>query len=313
MREPDKFAVLTALAYAYGFGAGIDWLTTRSGGTAARIGAIALAGALPLTYTPNLLGGLGGQVRASTVPSSWSVAERLVGPDTALFLPWSEYFPTPFTDQRMIQNPAALYFPGTVLASQNPGSGYAFTAEDPEHVFLDTVLGPTANRRTTRAALAGLGVSFVVLAKVAGWRAFTDVVDAPGIRLVYASPTLNLYSVTPTAAETRDDRRVRRLDPVDYQVLPGQPGVVALPVPYAPGWAIDGRPAVELADGRAGVLAPAGGGIAHYGPSGGVIASEIASVAAAVAVAAAAFLERRRRRRHPANRMVAECNYSVTH
>jgi hypothetical protein len=213
----------------------------------------------------------------------------------------------------MIQNPAALYFPGTVLASQNPGSGYAFTAEDPEHVFLDTVLGPPANRRTTRAALAGLGVSFVVLAKVAGWRAFTDVVDAPGIRLVYASPTLNLYSVTPTAAETRDDRRIRRLDPVDYQVLPGQPGVVGLPVPYAPGWAIDGRPAVELADGRAGVLAPAGGGIAHYGPSGGVIASEIASVAAAVAVAAAAFLERRRRRRHPANRIVAECNYSVTH
>ena len=40
---------------------------------------------------------------------------------TVLFLPWREYFPTPFTDQRMIANPAALSFSGTVLASQNPG------------------------------------------------------------------------------------------------------------------------------------------------------------------------------------------------
>jgi len=299
MREPDKFAVLTALAYAYGFGWGIDWLTTRSGGRGARIGAIALAGALPLSYTPNLLGGLGGQVKASTVPSSWSVAERLAGSGTVLFLPWSEYFPTPFTDQRMIANPAALYFPGTVLVSQNPGSGYAFTAEDPEHAFLDTVIGPPADPRTTRAALAGLGIRFVVLAKVAGWRDFTDVVDAPGIRLLYSSPTLDLYLVIPTARETQDDRRIRRLDPVDYQVLPGRPGVVAIPVPYAPGWEIDGRPAIELADGQAGVRAPAGGGIVHYGPSGGVIASEIGSVAAAVAVAGAALLERRRRMRRP--------------
>jgi hypothetical protein len=297
MREPDKFAVLIALAYAYGFGWGIDWLTTRSSGRGAQIGAIALAGVLPLTYTPSLLGGLGGQVKASTVPSSWSVAERLVGPDTVLFLPWREYFPTPFTDQRMIANPADQYFGGTVLMSQNPGSGYAFTAEDPEHVFLDKVIGPPVDPQTTRAALAGLGIRFVVMAKVADWRDFADVVDVPGIRLVYSSPTLDLFSVRPTAQETQVDRRVRRLGPVDYRVLSGRPGVVALPVPYSPGWAIDGRPAIELADGQAGIAASAAGGIVHYGSSDGVIASELGGIAAAFAVALAAFLERRRRRR----------------
>ena len=297
MREPEKFAVLTALAYAYGFGWGIAWLTTQSRGKGARIAAIALAGVLPLSYTPNLLGGLGGQVKASPLPSSWSFAERIVGQGTVLFLPWREYFPTPFTDQRMIVNPAARYFGGTVLTSQNPGSGYAFTAEDPEHVFLGTVIGPPVDPQTTQAALAGLGVGFVVLAKVADWRDFADVVDVPGIRLVYSSPTLDLFSVRPTAQETNDDRRIRRLDPVDYRVLPGRPGVVALPVPYSPGWAIDGQPAMELADGQAGILAPAAGGIVHFGPSGGVLASEIGSVAAALAVACAAFIERRRRRR----------------
>jgi hypothetical protein len=297
MREPDKFAVLIALAYAYGFGDGVAWLTLQSRGKGARFAAVALAGVLPLVYTPNLFGGLGGQVKGSTIPPSWSVAEHLVGQDTVLFLPWREYFATPFTDKRAIVNPAALYLAGNVLVSQDPGAGYAFSAEDPEHVFLDKVIGPPVDPQTTQAALDALGIRFVVLAKVADWRDFADVVDAPGIRLVYSSPTLDLFSVRPTAQEITDDRRIRRLDPVDYQVLPGRPGVVALPVAYSPGWAIDGRPAMELADGQAGALAPAAGGIVHYGPSGGVIASEIGSVGAALAVAIAAFIERRRRRR----------------
>jgi len=297
MREPDKFAVLIALAYAYGFGQGIAWAILQSRAKGPRFAAIALAGVLPLIYTPNLFGGLGGEVKASSFPSSWSVAERLVGQDTALFLPWREYFPTPFTDQRMIVNPAAQYFGGNVLLSQDPGSGYAFAAQDPEHVFLDRVIGPPIDPQTAQAALAGLGVRFVVLAKVADWRGFADVADVPGIRLVYSSPTLDLFSVRPTARETRDDRRIRRLDPVDYQVLPGHPGVVALPVPYSAGWAIDGKPAIELADGQVGVLAPAGGGIVHFGPAGGVLGSEIGSVVAVLAVGCAAFIERRRRRR----------------
>ncbi|MCW2930938.1 MAG: hypothetical protein JWM19_1900 [Actinomycetia bacterium] len=297
MREPDKFAVLVALAYAYGFGRGIAWLTTRGRRKVARVAVAALAIALPFAYTPNLLGGLGGQVKASEFPSAWSFASRLAGRATVLFLPWQEYFPTPFTDQRMIANPAALYFAGTVLTSQNPGSGYAFAAEDPEHVFLDKVLGPPVDLQRTRIALAGLGVRFIALAKVADWRDFARVGDAPGIRLVYSSPSLDLFAVRPTAQETRDDHRIRSLDLVDYRVLPGRPGVVALPVPYSQGWTLDGHPAERLADGQAGILAPAGGGVVHYGPSSGVLASEIGSLAAALAAAGVAFFERRRRAR----------------
>ena len=297
MREPDKFAVLIAFTYAYGFGQGIAWLALQSRGKRARFAAIALAGVLPLIYTPNLFDGLGGQVKASTLPPSWSVAERLVGQGTVLFLPWREYFATPFTDQRTIVNPADQYFGGTVLISQDPGSGYAFGAEDPEHVYLNKVIGPPVDPRTTQAVLAGLGIRFVVLAKVTDWRDFADVVDVPGIRLVYSSPTLDLFSVRPSAQEITDASRIRRIDPVDYQVLPGHPGVIALPVPYSSGWAIDGRPATELADGQAGIFAPAGGGVVHYGPSSGVIASEIGSIAAALVVACVAYIEGRRRRR----------------
>ncbi len=148
-----------------------------------------------------------------------------------------------------------------------------------------------------RAALAGLGITFIALAKVAGWQDYADVVAAPGIHLVFSSPEIALYSVKTTAQETAEEQRVRRLDPVDYQIRPGAPGVVALPVAYSPGWVIDGQPAIELSDGQAGVRAPAAGGVAHYAPSSGVLASEAGSVAAALAAAVAAWIERRRRRR----------------
>jgi hypothetical protein len=212
-----------------------------------------------------------------------------------LFLPWHEYFPTPFTDQRVIANPAAFYFAGTVLTSQNPGSGYGFAAEDPEHVFLDKVLGPPVDLQRTDVALADLGIRFIALAKVADWRDFDRVRDAPGIHLVYSSPSLDLFSITPTVQEIRDDRRIRVLDPVDYRVLPGDPGVVAVPVPYSQGWTLDGHPAIRLADGQTGILAPAGGGVVHYGPASGVLASEVGSLAAVLVVAGIAFFERRRR------------------
>ena len=295
MREPDKFAVLVALAYAYGFGWGIAWLTRRSQLKVARLAGAVLAIAVPLAGTPNLFGGLGGQVTASEIPASWSVAARLAGPATVLFLPWHEYFPTPFTGQRVIANPAASYFAGTVLTSQDPGPGYAFTAEDPEHAFLDQVLGPAAGRPRAGIALGGLGVRFVALAKVADWRHFAWVGGEPGIRLVYSSPSLDLFSVRPTARETRDDRRVRPLDLVSYRVLPGPPGLVVLPVPYSPGWTLDGHPAERLADGQAAVRAPAGGGVARYGPSRDALASEIGSLAAVLAIAGVAVFERRRR------------------
>jgi hypothetical protein len=295
MREPDKFAVLVALAYACGFGWGIAWLATRSRQQVARAAPAALAMILPLAYTPNLIGGLAGQVKGSELPTSWSAAAHLAGHGTVLLLPWQEYLPTPFTGGRVIASPAAYYFAGTVLASQDPGPGYAFAAEDPEHAFLDQLLGPPADPHRARTALADLGIRFIALAKMAGWRDFSWVGDAPGISLVYSSPSIDLFAVRPTPEETRDARRVRSLDLADYRILPGHPGVIPLPVPYTRGWTVDGHPARRLADGQAGILAPANGGVAHYGPAGGALASELGSLAAALAVAGAALIDRRSR------------------
>jgi hypothetical protein len=79
--------------------------------------------------------------------------------------------------------------------------------------------------------------------------------------------------------------------------LPGTCSAVAVPSPYSPSWTLNSHPAVRLAEGQAGIVARAGGGVVHYNPSGGIIASEIVSLAAALALAGITFLERRKRAR----------------
>ena len=238
---------------AYGFGWGVVWLTARSRQKVARVAPAALAIALPHAYTPNLFGASAARLRRarSRRPGrslrDWSVATRCCcchGTSTSRHH-------SPATERSRTRR--RYYITGAVLTSEIPGRGYAFAAEDSEHVFIDRLLGPPVDRQRLRAALTSLGVRYIALAKVADWRQFASVADAPGIRLKYSSPSIDLYSVRPTAKEIRDDLRVRALDPVHYRVLPGHPGTVALPVPYSRDWAFDGHPATRLADGQAGV------------------------------------------------------------
>ena len=70
MREPDKFAVLAALAYACGFGWGLAWLTTRARQQAARLALPALAIALPLASR------IGAATDRTPSSSSWSTSAQ---------------------------------------------------------------------------------------------------------------------------------------------------------------------------------------------------------------------------------------------
>ena len=293
MREPDKFAVLVALAYAYGFGWGIAWLTNRSRQKVAQIAAAALAIALPLVYTPNLLGGLGGQVMASELPSSWSIASRIAGQDTVLFLPWHEYFPTPFTDQRVIANPAALYFAGTVLPARIPALVTALPPRTPST--------SSSTRCSDRQLTCNGRVShspprrrFVALAKVADWRDFAQVGDAPGIRSRTQTPhstsslsrrpprrhTTTSGSVSLTSLITGSFPVLQVLSPSPFPSRKAGHSTAIRPYGSPTGKWVSSRQQEE---------------VAHYGPSSGVLAGEIGSLAAALAVAGIAFFERRRR------------------
>jgi hypothetical protein len=124
----------------------------------------------------------------------------------------------------------------------------------------------------------------------------------PGVRLAYSAPALELFAVGPVPAVSAGLGRVQRVDPVDYHIAAGPPGLVALPVAYAPGWSLGSHQGEQLVDGELGIEAPGSGGIVGYGPSTGVIASELASVAVVLAMLTYRLRRRRRRGATPPSR-----------
>ena len=71
MREPQKFLVLSALAYAVFFGWGVERLARSVASAKRATVAAGVAGvALPLLYCPTIFWGLAGQISPSTVPPS---------------------------------------------------------------------------------------------------------------------------------------------------------------------------------------------------------------------------------------------------
>ncbi|MHB8505536.1 MAG: hypothetical protein ACYDEN_07435, partial [Acidimicrobiales bacterium] len=296
MRESEKFSVLLLLSYCVAFAWGVEQIGVGGHRQVRRWLPLLVALALPVAYTPNLFGGLGGHVHGSEAPAAWGEAARLVGDQASLVLPWHQYFATPLAGGRVVSNPAAFYFRGPVVEGGDPGPGYAFGPEDHEHRLLDRLLTSPLQTAALGADLRSLGVRWIVLEKAADWRSYQWVEQGLALRPVLTSPTLDLFSL-PRTAGTESFGRVARRSPVRYLVRPGPVAVVALPVTYAPGWALGGRPGVELPDGLLGVRSPAEGGVVTFQPFGGVLAAELGSVGVVAALVGLAWHEGRRGRR----------------
>jgi hypothetical protein len=173
MREPEKFSAVVALAYAIGFGFGVDALATRlDTKTAVRVAAAVLL-ALPLAYTPTIFGGLDGQLHATDYPASWAAANRLMGrgPGKILFLPWHEYLAFGFTHHQVIANPAGGYFSRTVIEGDNVEVGTLESdSTSTRSAYLQQLYAAGPSLHAFGHLVAQLGVRYVVLADTVDYR-----------------------------------------------------------------------------------------------------------------------------------------------
>ena len=194
MREPQKFLALTSLAYAVGFGFGIEQLRRRAASGGSR-GPIALLAMLPVFATPLMFWGLAGQVRPATYPADWSSASSAMGDGDGrvLFLPWHQYLSFPFTSG-VIANPAETYFDREVIAGDNVElQGAATLSGRPTSRYLEQLYerGPTLCAFGN--LVAPLGVEYVALAKTVDWRRFAWLDHQTDLEPVFDGPTLRLY------------------------------------------------------------------------------------------------------------------------
>jgi hypothetical protein len=276
MEEPQKFLMLTALAYAVFFGWGVERLAgsvgqLRLNGRTIWVATLALL--LPLAYTPTIFDGLAGQIAPSHVPSSWQAADRFMGdgPGQILFVPWHLYLAFPFTDGRIIANPAPSSFRRSVIAGDNvEAGGIESTSTSPRSAYLEHLFALGPKIHDFGSLVAPLGVQYVVLAKTVDWRSYSWIATQRDLRLVMDSASLEVWRNTSYAGvgQSAGKRVIRQISPVAYAIGPGTSGTVSLDAPYQKGWELDGQVARQSPAGTLLFRVGRGGGIAWFTPWG---------------------------------------------
>lgn len=202
MREPQKFVMLVALAYAVFFGWGVEQLsrvTTQPLRIGTAVVAVVIGVALPIAYTPTIFNGLAGQVSSSTLPSAYQQADELmgVGPGIVLYLPWHIYMEYPFTNGRVIANVAANTFRRSVISGDNvEASGVETQSTSPRSAFLQQLFASGAKISDFGALVAPLGVRYIVLAKTADWPLYRWLSSQRDLRILLDTSSLEVWSNT---------------------------------------------------------------------------------------------------------------------
>ena len=234
MRDSAKFLALLALVEGVLLGLGAAVL-----GQVALPRARLLAGArtavLPvllfaatLFYVSPAFRGFGGQITAAPYPKSWTDwNERLAGGQTdpsfakatdfddlgrvagkprMLFLPWHQYLPFSFTDDRTVANPALKFFTNAeVIAGDNSeiggthGRPFIYSeSRRPLSKRIEAILRNAPSRRDLGARVAAEDIQYVGLA--------TDSVDSASyaflrrqahLQCVFESPELTVWETGP--------------------------------------------------------------------------------------------------------------------
>jgi hypothetical protein len=173
-REPQKFAALLALAYAVLGGLAVERLTARSRAEArpARSWRSWLVPVLLLLavvfYSFRIFGGLWGEARAVSYPSSWEQARELLEGDSgdwrALYLPPYWYMRFDFTASRLtVTSPMPFYFTNRYVQLNALQVGPVQIDRQNVDAYVQAALESARNNGNLGAMLAPLNVKYVLM------------------------------------------------------------------------------------------------------------------------------------------------------
>ncbi len=195
-REPQKFAALLVLAYAYGLVWGVVWLVQKWSQQLA-LAAVTL---LLIAYTPTMLWGFGGQLRATQYPADWFAANAQLSQQTGqgkvLFLPWHLYMSYDFAG-RIIASPAPAFFDREVITSNDPElAGVApQTANITRQTIQDQILPGAAAGKPVATQLRNLGIEYILVAKQYDYRNYVFLHKQPDMIILRDTSALRLYKL----------------------------------------------------------------------------------------------------------------------
>ena len=203
-REPDKFAGLLAIAYAFFAGNGVaaagNFLVRRNQYVALNF-SLAAALLLPVVLTPPMYWGFGGQLHPVQYPAAWAAMNTTLNQDRTsfrvLFLPWHLYMYFSFAD-RIIMNPAPNYFDKPVLSSNDPEYGGASPDKpDTDKTLLSSYVIPSEKQGTMLGKqLAAFQVKYILLDKDNDYTSYSYLDRQQDLRFVQDNSNFRLYRNT---------------------------------------------------------------------------------------------------------------------
>lgn len=283
MREPQKWLMLLVLAYAVGLGWGVERLAARSASNercvlepgSRRTRRLWVAGGLgvllALAYAPTLFDGLAGQVAPSGLPAAFAKANRLMGKGQGrvLVLPWRLYGPWPGSGGRTIASPMGSTFERRALVADDPEVGLqALPVTSLRQRFVERLVDSGPVSGSFAAAVAPLGIEYVVLVRTVGSRQLDWLGKQPGLEVVMKGRALEVWRNLDYRGQGSrvGGGAVQELSPVAYRVPAGRGGEVEIQAAYQPGWWLDGRAGEPSPEGTVEFDVGSAGGIAHFEP-----------------------------------------------
>ncbi|MDP9452079.1 MAG: DUF3367 domain-containing protein [Actinomycetota bacterium] len=287
LREGQRMLVLFLVWWAPAVATGIRRLEEGIGRPLVPVvrampGAAAVALALPALW------GVGGALEPVSFPPGWSEARQVVARQrgTVLALPWHQYLDLSFAGGRRVFNPVPDYFGGDVIWSSDPELGGPSEEQaDPREGHAREVARQVRLGRPPSAALARLGVRWVVLLHEVDWRRYQSLSRDPGLQLAVETEAIELFEVrswkAPIVAEDGAVVASRELvAPLSWVDVSG-PAIWRRP--GLSGWMRGTAPAGRSERGL--VRLPAGGGVVWYWPAAPTLIAHAATGATAVAFA----------------------------
>lgn len=324
MREPEKFSGLVATAMSFFLGIGISTLWRNQKSKSVSLAVIILGIFVEVGYNPVIFWGLHGQVKTSSIPVGWSTVSRTVASASGytLVLPWNMYLAFPFTENRIIDNPAQAFLGPKVISGDNIQVGGVQTISTSlRSTYIGRVISHLGQSSNVGELLAPLGVEYIVIFKAYATGNLEWVHTQRDLSTIYNSPSAIVlkngsfrglaqevnapiyYSsqedpINATKVFLRGVSNSQFATPVtgDKSVLvrlsAKRPGWINISRPFANGWQSRGEAALPSAFGTMLVHARSSSVLLSYGPWNWILVGYLVSAFGVISVVFSYTLDR---------------------
>jgi hypothetical protein len=281
MREPQKFLVLLAFAYAIlgGMGVGKMHENLKNSKLKRRRLLIYLllftVLVLPLAYSYNQLFGFTGQIKNLNYPAEWYEVKAILDIDKRnykiLFFPWHLYMFQSWIG-RITINPAPDFFAKPAISGENiEWGGIETQSQKPTQHYVYFLLSNKDKIKNLGKLLVPLNVKYIILLKEVDYQNYAFLYDQEDLELIYENSKVVLFKNKYPTGKIYLTRKIQTADwnklltsdsqsqleknialklqpvkyteisPVEYKVKVESEGYVILTEPFNEGWKLNGE------------------------------------------------------------------------